>query len=170
MVRAPSDRSDSSVVRRREIVRASPVVSKPAKLTTGAQAQEGFQKFKCSQTEVKMQRGRPCSSTWRVALAFLMGVAAVNGLCGENQHVRGDHSYGFACYDCPSNTVRVAGDDPAAGYGTYCTCPAGYTISKYSYGVGCRPCPANSTSTAQRCWLAYSTSSLLLQGKLPCGL
>ena len=35
-----------------------------------------------------MQRGRPCSSTWRVALAFLLGVAAVNGLCGENQRVR----------------------------------------------------------------------------------
>ena len=49
MVRAPSDWSDSSVVRRREIVRVSPVVSKPAKLTTGAQAQEGFQKFKSSQ-------------------------------------------------------------------------------------------------------------------------
>ena len=49
LVRAPSDRSDSSVVRRREIVRVSPVVSKPAKLTTGAQAQEGFQKFKSSQ-------------------------------------------------------------------------------------------------------------------------
>ena len=46
LVRAPSDESDSSVVRRREIVRVSPVVSKPAKLTTGAQAQEGFQKFK----------------------------------------------------------------------------------------------------------------------------
>ena len=46
MVRVSSDRSDASVVRRREIVRASPVVSKPAKLTTCAQAQEGFQKFK----------------------------------------------------------------------------------------------------------------------------
>ena len=46
MVCAPSDRSDASVVWMRETVRAPPVVSKPAKLTTGAQAQEGFQKIK----------------------------------------------------------------------------------------------------------------------------
>ena len=109
-----------------------------------------------------MQRGRPCSSTWRVALAFLLGVAAVNGLCGENQRVgRDPYSYNnFVCEDCPVNTVRVAGDDPDAGYETYCTCPAGYLISAYwgsSYTPGCGPCPANSTSTAQE-MRGYQTS------------
>ena len=109
-----------------------------------------------------MHRGRPCSSTWRVALAFLLGVAAVNGLCGENQRVVRDWNSGgtYVCQDCPSSTVRVAGDDPAAGYETYCTCPAGSLISTYwgySYDPGCGPCPADSTSTAQE-MRGYQTS------------
>ena len=106
-----------------------------------------------SQTKVKMQqRGRSFSSMWRVALAFLLGVAAVDGLCGENQRVvpTWTPAGSWVCQDCPVNTVRVAGDDPAAGYETYCTCPAGFFVTTY-YAIGgyCAACPADSTSFAR---------------------
>ena len=100
-----------------------------------------------------MQRGRSFSSMWRVALAFLLGVAAVDGLCGENQRVVPHWNYGgsYMCQNCPLNTVRVAGDDPAAGRETYCTCPAGFFITLASCRPEgcCKACPADSTSTAR---------------------
>ena len=114
-----------------------------------------------SQTKVKMQqRGRSFSSMWRVALAFLLGVAAVDGLCGENQRVVRDWNSGgtYACQDCPVNTFRSAGDDPAAGSETYCTCPAGFFVTTYSaLGGYCAACPADSTSFARE--LRYGSQS-----------
>jgi hypothetical protein len=66
-------------------------------------------------------------------------------LCGENQHVES-----ATCKDCPWNTERPAGDDVDAG-NTYCTCPAGYYVTRSGFPSNdnwCYACPDNSYSDA----------------------
>jgi hypothetical protein len=80
-----------------------------------------------------------------VGMLFVSGSAYASTLCGENQHVES-----ATCKDCPWNTERPAGDDVDAG-NTYCTCPAGYYVTRYGDWRNpswCNACPDNSYSDA----------------------
>ena len=99
-----------------------------------------------------MHRGRPCSSTWRVALAFLLGAVTVDGYwcpVGSFITVQG------GCVQCPADSTSTGAEmaDTSSEYRyggqTSCYCMENFRANFDSGFRGiCEACPAGMTRAA----------------------